>query len=194
MSHDDDVNTNASNQSKRILETSLKHCSSSSWRDFNIISGKYYKDHKKKHNTDRVYEYRNSMKRLYDTNPYNPVIGKWKQPKRENNILSLEQQDIDRRVQIWNKQKHNNFLHHHIKNIKDNIDSKRNEYDSAKHPEVYHRGESMRNIKPKKRLNPQVYTRSLKRNHHIITNQAWKGTNSIDFPLGKSLKLKHPHF
>ena len=192
MTHDNNINNNKTNQREYILENALKHSGSSSWRDFNIISNKYYKQHQHKNNMDKVYEYRNSMKKLYDTNPYNPVLSKYKQPKREQNLLSLEQNDIDQRIKIWNKKRNNNFLHHKITKI-DDKKKEINEYDSAKHPEVYHRGESMKNIRGKDRINPNIY-KSLKRNHDIITNQAWKGRNSVDFPFGVKLKLKQPQF
>lgn len=140
---------------------------------------------------DRSYEYRNSMKKLYSTNPYNPVIGRWKQPKKENDILKLETKDINKRINVWNENRKNNFLYHKTINYNKGKNNDINdEYDSAKHPEVYHRIESIKKIKHKQRINREVYKRSLKRNHHIITNQAWKGRKSIKFPLG-DLKLKH---
>ena len=162
------------------------------WRDFNIVSNDYYNNDGRKKKIDRVYEYRSSMNKLWNTNPFNPVMQKWKQPQKEQSIKDNEAADVNGRVNVWNKNKNNNFIHHRIlqKSKSSNI-GKLNRYDSAKHPEVYHRIESLKKIKPKNRIHSQVYRGRLKRNHHIITNQPWKGTNSIEFPLG-NLKLKHP--
>eukprot|EP01084_Bolivina_argentea_P185381 319677_1 len=184
LTHSDDI-------SPTPVIPDLSKSSCKTWREFNIISNNYFKQDKRKKHVDRLYEYKNSLNKLYSKNPYDPVTQKWKQPKRENDIKNNEIADLNKRIAIANKNKENNFLRHNIiykqRSNKDNI----KQYDAAKHPEVYHRIESIKKIKPKTRINPQVYERPLKRNHHIITNQPWKGTNSIKFPLGE-LKLKHP--
>eukprot|EP01083_Nonionella_stella_P095984 269613_1 len=173
------------------IPQNVSKTASKNWREFNIVSNNYYKQNKHKRNIDKLYEYRNSLTKLYHTNPYDPVTGKWKQPKKENAITTVEHKDKTKRINTWNKSKENNFIHHRIiYKQKPNANDIR-EHDSAKHPEVYHNIQSIKTIKHKNRINPQIYERPLKRNHHIITNQPWKGSNSIDFPLGE-LKLKHP--
>ena len=189
----DELSLSHSHFERNTKESVLRNISSTAsrnWREFDIVSNDYCQRGAEKRRQDRLYEFRKSKQRLYATNPYDPVLAKWKAPRKERVNERKEERETKLRMEQWNEQKQNNFIHHPIVH-KQRSSKKPKQYPTAKHPEVYHRIDSVNTIKPRQRINPQVYERPLRRNHHIITNQPWKGTQSVDFPLGKGLRLKH---
>lgn len=181
--------SNFDRNTKQSVLSNISSTASKNWREFNIVSNDYCKRDAQKKQQDRLYEYKKSKQKLYDTNPYDPVLAKWKAPAKEQSNHRKEEREVKGRMEQWNEQKKNNFIHHPIVYKQRSKEPK--QYPTAKHPEVYHAIDSVKKIKLKQRINPQVYERPLRRNHHIITNQPWKGTQSVEFPLGQQLRLKH---
>lgn len=150
---------------------------------------------------DRVFAQKSCKQKLYDTHPFNPIEARWKHPPTEKTLAKKEKNAISDKLQTWqeNKTKEINILHHNIINSKTNalIDSnsdKKPKYIKHKHPEVFHSMDCEREYRHQKKakIYPQIYESSLRRNHHIITNEPWIGRGSIEFQTGKKLKLKNP--